>query len=82
MKSLTQQLTIEIRNSYKANKLWNRTTTYSNAQEETGMLLSSAFKATAYKGSKRENWQSNVGRDENLCERTIVPPLAVFFTYS
>ena len=50
MNSLTQLFSIEIRNSYTANKLRNRTTTYSNEQEETRMLLSSAFKATAYKG--------------------------------
>ena len=50
MNSLTQLLSIEIRNSYTTTKLRNRTTTYSIEQEETRMLLSSAFKATAYKG--------------------------------
>ena len=36
--------------SYTTNKLRNRTTIYSNEQGETRILLTSAFKATAYKG--------------------------------
>jgi len=45
-------LILDNRNPYicTTNKLQNRTTIYSNEQEETRMLLSSAFKATAYEG--------------------------------